>query len=56
MNLSWRFLDHSRDAGLLILRAGVGAVLSAAAYPILTTFVCIAFLVLGPGRKALDTI
>jgi hypothetical protein len=56
MNLSWRILDHWRDAGLLILRAGVGAVLSAAAYPILTTFVCVALLVLGPGRKALDTL
>ncbi len=56
MNLSWRFFDDWRDAGLLILRAGVGAVLSAAAFPILTTFVCVALLILGPGRKALDTL
>lgn len=56
MNLSWRTLDHWRDAGLLILRAGVGAVFAAAACPILTTFVCIALLILGPRRTALDTL
>jgi uncharacterized membrane protein YphA (DoxX/SURF4 family) len=135
MNLRWQFLDQWQDTGLLILRAGVGAVFAAihgypllgegekgwirvgkamesvgiesgfkwwgcaamftmilggaclimgffhrpasialgvvtsvaaiwlyrnyggfeaAAYPILTTFVCIALFILGPGRKALD--
>jgi uncharacterized membrane protein YphA (DoxX/SURF4 family) len=135
MNLRWQFLDQWHDAGLLILRSGVGTVFAgihgyplpsegekgriraglamqslgvesgykwwgcaamftmilggaclimglfhrpasialgvvtsvasiwlyrtyggfeAAAYPILTTFVCIGLFILGPGRKALD--